>query len=257
MGELSYQLKRLRALLWESPEPVTRTIIAINLFTFLSYFILSFLLRVGNPWSWLDYSTIAPWREPWTFLTYPLFTRDPLTLIFASYWLWIVGGALERSWGSRDFLRLFWGVTLATSMGLWVGSLLLGAIGPGVVGGVHAALSGLWLPLAGLTVAWCLINPEQIVLLGFVLPIKGRHLMWVTVALTYFLFAMGFGAPWLAFPALAGVGVSYVYTRRRLERVVSIYGGRASTVGRPPTRLERAIDWLAFYWERWRRRLRR
>jgi len=256
MGEIGSKLRRLRALLWESPEPVTRTIIAISLFTFLSYFILGFLLRAGNPWGWLDYSTLAPWREPWTFLTYPLFTRDPLTLIFASYWLWIVGGTLERSWGSRAFLRLFLSVTLATSVSLWIGSLFLSVIGPGVVGSVHALLSGMWLPLAGLTVAWCLINPEQIVLLGFVLPIKGRHLLWVTVALTYFLFAIGFGAPWLAFFSLAGVGVSYVYTRRRLERAVSVYGGRTFAVGRPPTRLERAMDWLLFYFERWRRRRR-
>lgn len=249
MEELSYRLRRLRTFLWESPEPATRTLIAINAFTFLSYFIARYFLGAGNPWQGLIFSTHVPWQRPWTFLTYPLFTLDPLSLIFSGYWLWIVGGALERSWSTRVFGKLFAGVTLATSVGLWVGSALLGLLG---LEHSWAYLSGLWMPLAALTVAWCLLNPEQIVLLGFVLPVRGRHLMWATVALTYFLFAMGFGAPWLALFALGGIGVSYVYTRRRLERLSRLFYGRREP--RPPTALERVLDWLLFHWERLRNR---
>jgi len=252
MEELSYRLRRLRAFLWESPEPATRTLIAINVLTFLIYFLAAFFLRTGNPWQGLIFSTNAPWQRPWTLLTYPLFTLDPLSLIFGGYWLWVVGGTLERSWSTRVFGRFFAGVTLATSVGLGVGSALLGILG---LERSWVYLSGLWMPLAALTVAWCLLNPEQIVLLGFVLPIKGRHLMWVTVALTYFLFAMGFGAPWLAFFALSGIGVSYAYTRWRLERFSQLLYARREL--RPPTALERGLDWLLFYWERLRRRLRR
>ncbi len=246
MEEISYQWRRLRAFLWRSEEPVTRTLIAINLLTFLVFFMAVYFVGAGNPWGWLVFSNVVPWQRPWTFLSYALVTYDPLSLIFSGYWLWIVGGTLERSWGSRTFFHFFFGVGLATSLGLWVGSALLPLVGLGSL----VYLSGLWMPLAGLTVAWCLLNPEQIVLLGFVLPIKGRHLMWVTVALTYFLFAMGHGNGWLAFFALSGVGVAYGYTKRRLVR----YEYFARRPMRPPTVFERVRDELAFYWWRLRRR---
>jgi len=247
MYEMHYQLRRLRRFLWESPEPVTRTLIAANLVTFLVYFVAVFFLRGGNPWEWLEFSSSGWWLKPWSFLTYPLVTKGLLTAAFANYWLWIVGGTLERSWGSRAFVRFFAGIAAATSVGIWVGSLLLGALG--LEPWLSISLSSLWLPLAGLTVAWCLLNPDQVVLLGFVLPIPGRVLMWLTVAFVYFGFAMGYRTPWLAFFALSGVGVAYAYTRRRL------YARPRAAVPRPPTPLERAMDWALFHYERLKRRL--
>lgn len=247
MYEIEYQLRRLRRFLWGSPEPVTRTLIAISIATFLIYFVAVFFLRAGNLWEWLEFSTAGGWLKPWSFLTYPLVTKDLLTAAFANYWLWIVGGTLERSWGSRSFIKLFAGVTVATSMGVWLGSLLLGALRLEPV--LNVELSSLWLPLAGLTIAWCLLNPEQIVLLGFVLPIPGRVLMWITVAFVYFGFAMGYRTPWLAFFALSGAGVAYAYTRRRIA-----YRSHPR-LPRPPTPLEKAMDWALFRYERLKRRV--
>ncbi len=247
MYEIQYQWRRLRRFLWGSPEPVTRTVIALSIATFLIYFVAVFFFRAGNPWGWLEFSTLGWWRKPWSLLTYPLVTKGLFTVAFANYWLWIVGGTLERSWGSRSFAKFFAGVTAATSVGIGVGSLLLGALG--LEPFFNVELSGLWLPLAGLTVAWCLLNPDQVVLLGFVLPIPGRILMWITVAFVYFGFAMGYRAPWLAFFALAGVGVAYAYTRRRL------YVRPRAALPRPPTPLEKAVDWALFRYERLKRRV--
>lgn len=249
MHEIRYSMRRLRRFLWESPEPVTRTLIAVNLTVFLIYFVADFFVRAGNPWGWLEFSSSSWWLKPWSFLTYPLVTKHPVTAAFTNYWLWIVGGTLERSWGSRAFGGFFAGITAATSLGMGIGSLLLGALG--LEPWVDVGLNSLWLPLAGLTVAWCLLNPEQVVLLGFVLPIPGRILMWITVAFVYFGFAMGYRAPWLAFFALSGVGVAYAYTRRRLH-----FRPRPR-VPRPPTPLERAVDWALFRWERLKRRVLR
>jgi membrane associated rhomboid family serine protease len=250
MGTFVDRWHRLRTFLWKSQEPVTRTILAINVLTFLASFIAVYFVGARSPWSWLTFLTLAPWQEPWSLLTYPLVTYHPLSLLLTGYWLWIVGGSLERSWTSQVFLRFFAAVTLATSLGLWIGSLLLGAARSAALGITHVELSGLWMPLAALTVAWCLLNPDQIVLFGFILPIPGRHLLWLTIALTYFLFAMGYGTPWLAFFALSGVAYAYSYTRRRAGRLYY------SRLYRPPTVFERALDWLALYWERLRRRLR-
>lgn len=250
--------RRLRRFILQSSEPVTRTLLLINIVTFLSYFVAAYIARAGNPWVYLHFSTFAPWQLPWTFLTYPLVTYDPLNLLFSGYWLWVVGGSLERAWSTRRFLQFFFGIALISSLSLWLGRLLLSAIG--VPSG--AILAGLWVPLAALTVAWCLLNPDQIVLFGFILPIKSRYLMWATFALSYFGFALSPypGAPWLAFFALAGPAAAYLYSQQRsgyLKRVRKPFylrSARARSELRPPHALERAWDWLLYLWERLRRR---
>lgn len=250
MATLVDSWHRLRTFLWKSSEPVTRTILALTIVAFLASFFTAYLIRGYPWWASLQFSTFTVGQQPWTLITYPLIIYDPLALLFSGYWLWAVGGSLERAWSSRTFFRFFFSVSLVTALGVEVGSQLLQLLG--APGGSHALLNGLWMPLAALTVAWCLLNPEQVVLLGFILPIQGRHLMWLTVALTYFLFVMGFGAPWLGVFALSGVAFAYFYTQRSTRsfsyRLPSRRGPRA------PTIFERAFDWLAFYWERLRRR---
>jgi membrane associated rhomboid family serine protease len=227
-----------------------------NVVTFLSYFAV-YIARTGNPWVYLNFSTFAPWQVPWTFLTYPLVTYDLFNLLFSGYWLWVVGGSLERAWSTRRFLQFFFGITLIESLGLWLGSLLLSAIG--VPSG--AILTGLWLPLAALTVAWCLLNPDQIVLFGFILPIKSRYLMWGTFAFTYFGFAFSYPVgPWLAFFALAGPAAAYLYSQwhsghfLHTRKPFYLRSGGSRSELRPPNLLERAWDWLLYWWERLRRR---
>ena len=246
--------QRLRRFVWQSPEPVTRTLLLISGLTFITYFIAAFLLGLGNPWRWLSFSTGAPWWAPWSFFTYPLVSYNLFNLTFSGYWLWIVGGSLERAWSSQRFLRFFAGISLASSLSLWLGSLLFGLLG--AASGTF--LSGLWMPLAGLTVAWCLINPDQIVLFGFILPIRSRQLLWGTFILTYFGFAFASGAPWLAFFALAWPAPAYVYMQQRsggslwTQRPAYLRRTRSTQQLRPPSVLEHAWDWLLYWWERLR-----
>jgi membrane associated rhomboid family serine protease len=189
-------------------------------------------------------------------MTYPLVTYGPFSLLFAGYWLWVVGGSLERAWSTRRFLQFFFSITLLESLSLWLGSLLLTNLG--AFSGV--ALNGLWLPLAALTVAWCLLNPDQIVLFGFILPIQSRHLMWATFVITYFGFAYYQNAPWLGFFALAGPLAAYLRTKQRARslsyarRPVYLRPTRSRREVRPPNVFERAWDWLLYWWERLRHR---
>src|SRR5690349_3103089 len=59
------------------------------------------VFRIGGPdlFSWL--------ARPWTLFTYPLAMFDPIPLLFSGYWLYWVGGTLERSWGSLNFAVVF------------------------------------------------------------------------------------------------------------------------------------------------------
>jgi len=249
MTEFRYYWRRLGSYVWRTPEPVTRSLIAINVATFLLRFLIGAVAQGADPFTWIAFDSVRFYVKPWSLVTYPLITDNIIALLLTGYMLWAFGGTVERSWTSRRYLQFLAGITLVTSASLAVGSLLLGLFStvPTVV------LSGLWMPLAAVMVSFCVMNPDQMVLMGFVLPIKGRYLMWGVVGLMYFVYA-GFGGPWLAIFALAGVITAYVYTRGRDQWVYARQRRPRGRAGGPPNALQHTLDWLLYYWERLRRR---
>lgn len=187
-----------RSFFYQGRCPVTLGLLLANVATFLIWF-----FTRANFGGALLFSSSAVAARPWSLLTYPVVSYGIYDVVLGGYMLWLFGGSLERAWGSRRFAWFLAAVTVITSGSLWVGSLLLDT---------PTLLSGLWLPLSALVVAWCLMNLTAVVLLFFVLPIQARYLAWLDVALTYFGYGSAFG-PWLAFFALAGCGFAYLYLR--------------------------------------------
>ncbi|MHB0913998.1 MAG: rhomboid family intramembrane serine protease [Armatimonadota bacterium] len=191
--------------------PVTKGLMVVNAVTLL----LSALFKVNLP---LAFNTLGFIREPWTALTYPL--QSPLSLIsvlFAFLWLWFAGGSLERSWGSRTFAIFFFVISAVSALGLFAGSLITG---------VPVALEGLWLPLAGVTIAFAMLNPEQEILFYFVLPLKLKYLALLDVV--FVLISYGQMNLLLGIFALSGCAAAYWYVRqgrglgRRSDNVIRI-----------------------------------
>src|SRR5690554_365179 len=89
--------------------------------------------------------------QPWTLLTYPLVNNLSLSLVFAIIWFWYIGGVLERGWGSQSYGLFLVLVTLVTGGAL---SLVSAIFFQGRI-----AVSGLWIPLVGLTWAWAELHP--------------------------------------------------------------------------------------------------
>ncbi len=139
----------------------------------------------------------------WTLFTYPL-AADPLELVLAGFWLYLAGNDIEARWG-----RLRYGLFLAISVPLCSLPLFLGA----AVFHRPIILAGPFLPLACLTVAWCVGRLDGLVLLGFLLPIPTRVLLILEFILVFIFSAMVM-PPLLALLALAGPGLSYLYARR-------------------------------------------
>ena len=110
--------------LWRLPGdcPLTWVVLGANAVTFLIAF-----LGSGAVSSALVFRTFAFAAQPWTAITYPLVADGHiLWLLIAGYVFWLFGGSLQRSWGRRDYL-LFLGLTAAAStVGLWLGSVLFG-----------------------------------------------------------------------------------------------------------------------------------
>ena len=135
----------------------------------------------------------------WSPLTYPLMSPDFISCVCASFWLWSIGGSLERSWSTQRFGGVALGLSLLTALSLWMGTTLL-----------HQAtmLSGLWLPLAALTVAWAAINPRQQVMFWFI-----QVQAWIIALLVVgFVFFLLYGAqPELGLFALLPSAAAFYY----------------------------------------------
>jgi len=182
--------------------PVTKLLIISNAVTFLAIA----LFRGGGALYDLSFGSGWVIRKPWTAFTYPLIGHcpSPISLLFAGYWLWVAGGSLERSWGSQTFSIYFFGMSAVSALGLLLGSLLLG---------VPTGAVGLWLPLAGVTMALAALNPEEQILFFFLIPLKLKYLAFIDVAAVL----IGYGqiSPVLGVFALAGCAFSYWYVRGR------------------------------------------
>ncbi len=184
--------------------PVTMTLLVANIVTFLVAF---FSPTAARPLLELfgTFSTLSALHAPWTFLTFPLVSLPPISFWRILTWVffWLSGGSLERGWGSARFAAFFFAVTLVSSLSLFVGSLL-----------THIAvpfLNDLVLPLTGLIVAFCMLNPEQEIMLYF-FPVRARYVALIVTVWTYLNYG-GILGPWLGLFALGGILAAYLYVR--------------------------------------------
>ena len=151
----------------------------------------------------LAFTTPAALRAPWTLVTYPFVAFDALSVLFGGIWIWTVGGSLERAWGARSFALFFACLSAVSALSLTVGAQLVGAI---------AFAAGLWLPLAGVTVAFALIN-WNLELSFWGIPCRVQHLMWIVLGLTFLNFAQASGSPMVGLFSLGGSGFAYAQLR--------------------------------------------
>ena len=238
------------ALYWLTKDriPVTKLLIIANI---LSLLVIG-LFRLGGLFDLLAFSAGRFMAQPWTAITYPLVTSvagpsSIINLLFAGYWLWMAGGSLERAWGSKRYAIFFVLASAVTALGLFVG---------GILTGVSVGAAGLWLPIAGITIAFAMMNPEEQIMFMFFIPMKLKYLALLTVALVFFSYLQ---APIIGIFALSGCAFAHWYVRS---------GSRMFDFGHAPrqrrgqfVRLYNRKSWLhklnPFAWlKEWRERRR-
>jgi len=101
-------------------------------------------------------------------------TESIMHLAFNLIILYFFGPLFERSWGTRDFLRFF----ILCGIGGGVFTTILSEIFPGMFGAVVVGSSAAML---GLIVAFSMRFPDEEILLFFILPIKGRLIVPITL----------------------------------------------------------------------------
>jgi len=235
--------------LFDDRTPFTKVLIVANVATFVPIALaqLAVILIYGA------FATPLALAHPWTFFTYPLVGKyccgamSVLSLLFACLWLAGVGGSLERSWGTRTFAIFFFLVSGFSALGLLAGGFLS-----------HSAptAAGLWLPIAGVTVAFAMLNPEAQSLFMFVVPLKFKYLALISAAMVLVGYTGdGFAVGVLA---LAGCGFAYIYVNAGLQRgFAPRRTSRPDNVVRVHPRQSAASRLNPFHWIKERRDRRR
>lgn len=178
--------------------PFTKAVVAASVLTFL----VNLFDRTGVFRAILIFDPSLFMLKPWSILTYPLVQLDALSLLFAGYWMWVAGGSLERTWRTRTFGIFFLAVSAISALGIWIGYMATDRA---------VSLSGLWVPLAAVTVAFGMRNPEQVILFMLIIPMKLKYLAAISAGLLF----VGFGRIHflLGLFSLAGCAVAYWYVR--------------------------------------------
>ncbi len=206
-----------------SGSPATIAIIAINALTFLIFaFGGQFLAHA------MVLVTAGGLSRPWTFLTWPLFSPEPVGLLFGAIWaIWCLG-SLERSWGTTSLVVFYLAVNTIAAISMFVGSSILG---------VSGSLLGIMAGVAAPTVAWATINKREVVMMMGVAPIPAPWLAIITMVFLWYWAGPSQGSPVLGFFPLAGCAAAYWYANRGRFVVRGWTGRRTRTSGKGKLRM--------------------
>lgn len=137
-------------------------------------------------WSLVEAGALVPalvfQGQVWRLFTWFFFEMDPIGLIFACLGLFWFGRDLALAWSPLRFLVAY--VGLGGLTGLVV--CLLALAWPALGRSVHL---GAWAPVSALIVVWALLYPHRDIFVYFVLPLRGRNLIYATIGGTV-LFAL-------------------------------------------------------------------
>ncbi|MCP4675807.1 MAG: rhomboid family intramembrane serine protease [Deltaproteobacteria bacterium] len=118
--------------------------------------------------------SVLPGLEIWQPATY-MWLHSPgdfMHILLNCLFLWMFGGTLEASWGSKSFLRFY--LTCGIGAGLVVlASGLLFAPATPVLGASGA--------IYGLVVAWAISYPDRVIYFFGLFPMKGKHFVLIPI----------------------------------------------------------------------------
>jgi len=157
------------------------------------------------------------WPVPhiWQLFTY-LFLhspRDPFHILFNMLMLWMLGGELERYWGSRRYLVYY--LVCGVGAGVFVTILGLARSAPGSpFDPASIPTIGASGAIYGLLLAYGLIFADRIMLFMMIFPMRARTLTWILFGLA-FLSNFSQARDGVSHVAhLGGMVVGYLYLKR-------------------------------------------
>lgn len=154
-------------------------------------------------------------NRPWSLITYPLFVMGgdgsgAFFLIILFYWMYSICGAVEERLGAVKLWIAFFALSFIFAVSVFLGYFLI-AFGQAAF---DTSLSGPYLGVAALTVAWAAIYPDSIIRLFFLIPVQAKWVAVIIAALV--LFGYGNRAPIIGIFAVAPLGLAWMWGRRGL-----------------------------------------
>jgi len=201
---------------YEGDYPLTKAIIVANIATLIAG------MSRAPVAQWLGFFAPDSLRMPWTLVTYPLVSLDPIGLIFYGLMLWWICGSLERSWGTRTYAVFFATISAISALGISAGAAILKTSSIPVSSN---------LALGAMVVAWCMLSPNQEIRLYGIIPVLAKWLALGTALIVFFThFAIH---PLMGFFALSGCAASLWWVRNRGWREAFTHAYRAPQAPKP------------------------
>jgi membrane associated rhomboid family serine protease len=188
--------------------PMVKQIVIVTSAIWLVQFLVAYLGGVDlSLWLGLIPEKVAR-GEVWRLLTWLVLhsPRDPFHVLFNMLMLWMIGGDLERHWGSRAFLRFY----LICGLGAGVFVTLAGlASGEGSFATIGASGA-----LYGLFVAFGTVFAERPMLFMLLFPMKARTMALILTGLAFFFQLSNTGGPVSHIAHLGGAITGFLYLKR-------------------------------------------
>jgi len=208
-----FQLHRGSVYLFGSRFPAP--VIAILALTLLGTIVGAVLLRNGVPA--LAYVGLAPaavWQgEIWRLLTWFFFAPGigPISLIFWAIILLVFGRDLCDAWGWRRFVGVYLGIGVLAGLGTCLIALAWRPL-------LGTSYMDSWPVIDALVIVWAFLFPTRQIMFNFVVPVSGKALAWITVALTVFFALLSGLAVFLPHMIALVLGFAYVRGAPLLRR---------------------------------------
>lgn len=142
----------------------------------------------------------------WQLFTYIFLHGDPWHLIINMFFLWMFGCEVERTLGTREFLKYYF----ICGVGAGIFHLVINFNSPTVVVGASGAIYGVM-------VAFAVLFPERVItlLLFLILPvqIKAKYLVMIFAGISLLLGAFGSNDGVAHFAHLGGMLVGFAYLK--------------------------------------------
>lgn len=114
----------------------------------------------------------------WQPLTYVFVHGGMMHLLWNMLALWMFGAELERTWGTRRFLRFYFACGFIAGLMVISAALIFGGMGDATLGASGAIL--------GLLVGYAIVFPERTILFGFLIPMKSKYFVMIIAAVVIF-----------------------------------------------------------------------
>jgi len=144
----------------------------------------------------------------WQLVTYMFLHGGVSHILFNMLALWMFGGSVEETWGTRRFLQYYFICGIGAGVCVVIANLLFGNIHQPTIGASGA--------IYGVLLAFAMLFPEAEILIMFLFPVKAKYAVMIFGAVALFLSFQG-GGTVSNFAHLGGLLVGYAYFKTQFS----------------------------------------